>query len=351
MVQSHESNKFKVAPGTFYLKENEGKAFIQPAFSVDAVDPEAVTKILEQSFSLKEWEAVFEDLSGGVVPGWLQEYMATKEHAPMPATSSEPYLDLDSPRFSTEKLGVLHEVSGLSFDDESVPAEELDSTQINSWLKEFQRRFAKIKDKWGRAFADVEANHIIVVKDLEKLRASTVDLKTELGKPSTPTFFPAGTSVWSSLTGMAGTLSQQSSALLSMTDSVNLLQQNQREIHQSVHEVEEEHETLQRTVSGRLQLLEKCNQVFEQRFNKILPLLLSLKGGQATTSGPQNNEIDVLRAQVQHLSTTVESLQALLWDSNSKPMITTSGSVEASLIDIQGQLKNLQQRVVGGGCR
>jgi hypothetical protein len=72
-VQSHEVKKFALAKDAFYLKENEGRAFMKPCFVVSELTSRLVEVLLSQSLPLKEWEATFDALNQGILPDWLKE--------------------------------------------------------------------------------------------------------------------------------------------------------------------------------------------------------------------------------------------------------------------------------------
>lgn len=71
MVLSHESNKFYPESDAFYLKESDSKAFMQPVLVKEDLMAEMIEAILQRSFTLKEWQALFEEMANEVYPDWL----------------------------------------------------------------------------------------------------------------------------------------------------------------------------------------------------------------------------------------------------------------------------------------
>jgi hypothetical protein len=264
-------------------------------------------------------------------------------------------LELESPRVAMESLGIFQDAPMLSFEDdmdEAGDADDLSPKRMSLWIKEFQRRFASIKSKWGKTFSDVEASHIVVVKDLQKLQHAASEVITALGKPTVNGVFPQGTSVWRGLSSVADSLSDQTITISAVSDSVEVLQKAHSDLHQTFIESGEEHESSQCTVTKRLHFLERCSQTFEQRFSKILPMLIGLKNGGHPSQ--TNNELVAVQNQLQELAAKVETLQNMLWNAELPtrvPLQGAAGTMEEPLLDIRGQLKTLQQRVVGGGVQ
>lgn len=292
-VQSHEVKKFALAKDAFYLKENEGRAFMKPCYTVSELTPRLVEVLLSQSLPLKEWEGTFDALNQGILPDWLKEAEGVNVWVTTSMQESRNHekigesLELESPRVAMESLGIFQDAPMLSFEDdmdEAGDADDLSPKRMSLWIKEFQRRFASIKSKWGKTFSDVEASHIVVVKDLQKLQHAASEVITALGKPTVNGVFPQGTSVWRGLSSVADSLSDQTITISAVSDSVEVLQKAHSDLHQTFIESGEEHESSQRTVTERLHFLERCSQTFEQRFSKILPMLISFKKRRALFS-------------------------------------------------------------------
>jgi len=341
VVQAHETNKFQPEPDSFYLKENDSRAFIQPVLVKQGLTLTAVEAILKRSFTLKEWQAILDDLGNDEFPDWLRESLQVDT-----VNAEETGLtDLACPRLVVETSDVLITVPTLSFEGESVDSEGLDPDKAAVWIKEFQRRFARLKPKWRRAFTDVEANHVLLVKDLQTLHTTVASLTTQVGSVPMGEFVGFGSTLWSALGNMARTLKDHSSTLASTAMSL-------QDIRQNSIEMVEEQEADKARAEGRFVTIKKCLQVFESRFSKILPILRSVS--MPSTSSKESSikaDYEVLQKQVAKLTTTVESLQSILWNSGSLPPSTPNQNGEKLLLEIQAQLKQLQHQVVGGGVR
>jgi hypothetical protein len=327
-VQAHGTHKFPVDKDSFYVKENDAKAFMKPVFSAPGIPIGAVEAILQQTLTLKEWEMFFDDLGQGIFPEWLQPHMSALEVVP----EGEIF-----------EGNLLHSVPSLSFEEDSTNSKDTEGEQ-GVWIKEFKRRFTSIKLKWGKAFTDIEANHLLVVKDLQA--SSATILASQLGTMQPNETMAQGSTVWSALTGLARSMAEHSSSLVVATESV-------QDLKQQIMELAEAQESGQAQSASRLQMLERCAQVFESRFNKILPIVLAVKNQAGSTATKPNNEIEVLREQVRHLTATVDSLKSALWDSDSLPgpAVPARTNDTSTLHDIQAQIKALQLQVVGGGVR
>lgn len=53
-VQPHNSKEFTPETRMFYIKENESKAFIQPAFSTEGLPPTVISTIQQFTMMVKE---------------------------------------------------------------------------------------------------------------------------------------------------------------------------------------------------------------------------------------------------------------------------------------------------------
>jgi hypothetical protein len=266
-------------------------------------------------------------------------------------SSGEFSLDLVSPQASAEVMGIFGVVPQLSFDEdiEALPdGDDLPKGQVSAILREFQNRFIKLKQKWSQSFADVEASHLLVVKDLQKLRGMARSIKATVGKPT-----QQGLTLWENLQDLSTSLSERLTVIHGdhncVSQAVNRLQTVLDGVQQSLLEYNEEQELLHKTVDGRLQQAERCLQVFEQRFTKILPMLMSIRSGGKTSA---NNELEVIQNQVRELAQKVETMQELVWDKGvSAPPLNSDLHLSEVVRDLRSQVALLQQRVVGGGVQ
>jgi hypothetical protein len=61
-AQAHEAAKHPLPESSFYLKENEIRAFIKPEFPFPSglLRTDSQAEFLNKSMTLKEWKAIFE---------------------------------------------------------------------------------------------------------------------------------------------------------------------------------------------------------------------------------------------------------------------------------------------------
>jgi len=97
-------------------------------------------------------------------------------------------------------------------------------------IQEFKRRFTSLKSNWGQAFMDIKANHLLVVKDLKVLHSSATTLASQLGSLTTSDQLGQGSTVWSALSNFARTATDHSTALLSVSESNQAMQQDIAEL-------------------------------------------------------------------------------------------------------------------------
>jgi hypothetical protein len=276
VVQAHTSHKFSVDRTAFYVKESDSKAFIKPTFPGAGLDDVVVEAILQKT--IKECELFFGDLEQRKIPDWLKPLWSIKtEHG------FEGVEVLTSLRLTVTTDRLLHPVPTLLYEDESVASGE---TEIENakLIKEYWRRFSSIKSKWSRAFCDMEANHLLVVKDLQVLQSSATSFASQLGTISPTENFTPGATIWSVLSGFAKTTAAHGAALVVASEST-------QDLRQLLTELAESHEAAQAQITSKLQLLERLSHVFESRFNKILPLILSLKGQPPTVSNKPGDDL------------------------------------------------------------
>jgi hypothetical protein len=314
---------------------------MQPIFVKEGLMTEMIEVILQCSHTLKEWQSLFEDLANKVYPDWLAHLKGESSSA-----AATPDMDLSSPRLVVGTTNVLYSVPTLSFGDDSVGSDPLDLEQMSSWIRELKARFSGLKPKWSQAFTEVETNHVLLVKDLQTLHSTVSALTTQVGSLPTGDFVGFGSTLWSALGNMAWTMTDHTTTLASTVSAI-------QDLRQASIEAAEEHENEKLQEQGRLQSIEKCLQVFESHFSKILPILRAAKvsvQGSASNSVPRT-DYEVLQKQVAQLTTTVESMQTVLWDSGCSSPAVSPQAGDPVILEIQSQLKQLQHQVVGGGVR
>ncbi len=174
----------------------------------------------------------------------------------MDELSSAPLLDSDSPRVVSDRLGIFTTLPSLSFDDDIVKDLDLLAQQDSAptqklalLLKDNCQHFLQLKERWSQTFAEVEASHILVVKDLQKLKHSTVFLRNLLGKPDLIEG-EEKPSVWTGLRHISDTVGAKLQVISGMQATsasiVEAVKQEQNELKQSLAELGEETETFQK---------------------------------------------------------------------------------------------------------
>jgi hypothetical protein len=132
-----------------------------------------------------------------------------------------------------------------------------------------------------------------------------------------------------------------------------------RSVQDSAGAEEEIQEFTDTALEERIQHLEACAQEFEKSFSRMLPILLNARAAPSHRSTEQvpPDVTEKLASQLQELTSKVDLLQQILWEgsaiasSSSTSLSSSSTNADQLLRDMQGQLKVLQQRVVGAGVQ
>jgi hypothetical protein len=139
---SAHARKFDVNPKAFYLKDNESRAFTQPAWTLGTLPDDQIQDLLASKQTFKEFSALVE-----VSPEELVDSIK-------PSSSFE----LDSPRFASDNARVFAIILQLSFETEedtfnqSGPGAILQDAQIFHLLSEYHEHFVNLKTKWTQTF-------------------------------------------------------------------------------------------------------------------------------------------------------------------------------------------------------
>jgi hypothetical protein len=366
-----------------YLKENEIRAWCEPRFEASFLTPEQLHNLLGIRLSKEEWTELFDLLLAGIAPGWLLQLPDSKvwlNFAPqtsptsvLPTNVVEPSTDpfepttqgsstptneveILSPRFS-ESAVFLNGFPSLSFDENSqeddVPYSTLTMEQIGDILLKFTKRFTSLKAKWTSAFSDVEANYLVVVKDLTDLQRFTNTVASSVGQPD-PSH--SHRNIWDHLKTLHTKAVEQFQTVMQSvnesTASVNAIAQDQTLLQSSVAAVEEVVTNTSASLQQRIHRVETTLQTFDSRFARLLPVLKHLQASKQPTPASPVPVATVLN-QIQDLQFQVQKLQDTLWTQSlaSTPPTSTTNDVDATLLDLKAQLKLLQVRIVGDGVQ
>ncbi len=99
------------------------------------------------------------------------------------------------------------------------------------------KRFGSLKVKWAGAFQEVEANYLLLVKEVSFINFTMIDLKQNIGTPERSGPSPPA-SVWDKLTQLSNitstSLSKLSQGLQAMNNRVQTLVPKQRQLQNHI---------------------------------------------------------------------------------------------------------------------
>jgi len=367
---SHVKVPFEFPPKSLYVKENEIRAWCEPRFDESLLAPEQLHHLLSLKLPKENWIALFESLELGVAPDWLLQSdpklwtsfapktsptsvlpddvprrsafqtESTSDQVPSALQSNE--IEIVSPRFADSAV-FINGFPTLSFDDNSQEDDAFYSSltmdQIGDILQKFTKRFTSLKAKWTSAFSDVEANYLVVVKDLSDLHRFTNTVASSVGQPDPVTTSPSPT-LWDQVKLLHDLAVDQFQAMSQTIDdstaSVTTLVQDHSLLQASVAAVEDKVTNTSASFQHRLHQLELTTQSFETRFARLLPVLKQLQVSRPATLTNAPVDASVLN-QITELQHQVRKLQDALWTQNLHPTQTPAAStdIEATLRDLK----------------
>jgi hypothetical protein len=332
--------------------------------------PEQLHHLLSLKLPKENWIALFESLALGVAPDWLLQSdpklwtsfapktsptsvlpdvvprrsafqtESTSDQVPSALQSNE--IEIVSPRFADSAV-FINGFPTLSFDDNSQEDDAFYSSltmdQIGDILQKFTKRFTSLKAKWTSAFSDVEANYLVVVKDLSDLHRFTNTVASSVGQPDPVTTSPSPT-LWDQVKLLHDLAVDQFQAMSQTIDdstaSVTTLVQDHSLLQASVAAVEDKVTNTSASFQHRLHQLELTTQSFETRFARLLPVLKQLQVSRPATLTNAPVDASVLN-QITELQHQVRKLQDALWTQNLHPTQTPAAStdIEATLRDLK----------------
>jgi len=213
-----------------------------------------------------------------------------------------------------------------------------------------------LKAKWNSAFSDVEANYLVVVKDLTDLQQFANNVASSVSHPDS-TQTSAGRSLWDQVKILHSTAVEQfqsrSQSVEASTANVSAVSQGYTLLHTSVTVVEH---TISSTATALQQCLlqvETTLQSFDTRFARLLPISKQLQTARPATASTSTAPDPAILNQIQDLQLQVWKLQDTLWTQSLQPTPTPSSpsTTKATLLDMQAQLKLLQVRIVSDGIQ
>lgn len=328
-----------------------------PAFEADSLTDDQVQEVLQRSMSIVEWEDLFSKINVGIFPTWLLDdddkenlvWDTSKQRQPL---SIGRHLEdqVRSPISSKDRAGLVLTVPMLSFEEGEDMFKEDDVGPVtldvfSSSMKLIHSRFGSLKDKWAKAFQEVESNYIIMAKDLSTLDDTVRDMTNSVGSPSSLGGV-APHSVW------AGLLHVYNTAQNSHAELMQLVQSTRAKMNGVVVELQHVSNTLgsQPTaldydaVDDRLGSVENKVIDHDRRFSQVLQFCRRVQQGhlpQTRQVGHSQLEVEDLKKQISDLQHEVIALKDVASPTQA------SRSLDEQLRDISGQVKLLQQRIMG----
>jgi hypothetical protein len=369
MVVAH-LKKFEPAKDSFFLKENETRAFIKPEFKCNSLSDDDIGAILGAKLTVKEFTTLFEELQEGRRPDWMPIVLMPTEQ-PKDDVFGALHMDVDdlvSPKFATKDSGIFPLVPKLSFEsdngEESAFESPLSPEEVTKLLKEYHKRFANLKSKWTQTFLKVEASYALVVKDLSLLHKMSSMLKTTVGVSEFSP--PQDNSLVSSMCllteDLKGVVIAQSEAQ-TMVANVMKSQQDSRQmmveaIEENESHVQEATKTFQ-SLQDQFSTMSTTMKEYERHFEIIFPILRDCKRNAASQPSNSSGDMQALQAQ---LDMVLQKVTKLEQDSRANigatnpttihgPPAMSSSGLKASILDLKHQVKVLQHRIVGGGVK
>jgi hypothetical protein len=169
-ILSHGSRKAKVVVESFYVLENEHKLYNEPKLAAGLLTEKQQEHLGAKAFTRDQWVDLFTAIELGNLPDWLI-VPALTDPVSVDTTNmlnnEKELLDLESPKRAAEKTGMFTVFPSLSYED-------YDSSEDEE------------KQKWASVFQDIEANHLMVATDLDKLLLTSTALSAMLGSPPDP---------------------------------------------------------------------------------------------------------------------------------------------------------------------
>jgi hypothetical protein len=374
-IASH-NRKFEIDSASFYLKENETRAFVNPSFKAPGLDPSIVQDLLGRKHTLKELGAFFEALlapSQRVDPEPVKIGLEVPVGSDLtPALTIQPSFELESPKFATGNAGIFTTVPQLSYDvdseNEDEALEEMPDgvpPQVIETLKDFQQRFVSLKTKWTQTFLEVDSSHSYLLKDIQQLHRHFLGLKQRFSKLEDTLILQTNQSS-SQIDRLMIKLDKDQAQTDVISADVAAVNQTLKNLQVSLEGHREEWdfqlhglESSVTDITTKFESMDRSIKEFEKRFTIIFPILKNIRSPPSQQDYSQ--QISKCQEQIYELSTKLQTLDQQAWQqftnvaspvSVTQTANTSSTSImEAELRDLKAQMKVLQHRIVGGGVK
>ncbi len=287
-IGAHGSKKFNADKSVFYVRESPARALCDSRFVLKSwsnlLSMSQALSLINQGMTMQEWSGSFELMNSGVIPSWLEDEKEndpsynTEQPVGLESLSSEHVKNqASSPMSAAERAGIVLRVPMLSFDDDD-PSGSADSegdfvssSTFRQAISVLHDRFRNLKGKWANAFQEVEANYLVLVKDINKLTERTSVMSHQLGQTTSS----ASVTVWDSLRQVthstASSINQVRQNVSSVHTQVNTMLQEQRELR---HELQAMPTALDfDSVDERLMIVEDKTLDHNRRFGQVLQFL------------------------------------------------------------------------------
>jgi hypothetical protein len=377
----HTTKKFSPAPHFGYLQETEARAWCAPSFDLRSLSSAQLLRLHGVQFTPAEWDDLFINLLANKIPKWLSFENSTPSESQttlltdlQPSTTEE----LLSPLAHRQSGGLLALVPSLSFDDsvdtsfaDEWPA-EADMQFLTASLHKCYQHFSSLKQKWKRAFTEVETSYGMVVQVIQHVHHVTTRLRHDLGSPAVLDGYP-DLSAWDGISSLHGQVSSLSATLGDQSTQLLQLDNKHSTLVHSITEVEQVNEDLQTNLMQKISVMESDLQALQLRVFKLIPFLQQLKRGgthsssniasqstantshhsppNATLSSSFSAPLEVLRC-VQELESQVAELLSTQDASAGTNLGPSSNSALFTQVqELSAQMKQLQLRVVGRGVQ
>lgn len=349
-VARHAHAKVKLVPHYGYIKFNDEMALLSPVLDTSTLSAAQLVGIKSKQFSVPEWERVLADIQNAEYPEWLTGFEAVKPEPTKPNSPNKP--EIFSPRLIGDSGGIFSMAPSLSFDSDSglsVGSNEDgapgNNVQIVKTLKDYGLRFKKIKAAWTKPFMDIEANMLVLLKDLKVIQDSVGPAQVIHGK--------SFDSVWSALRGLSSSVEQLESNQDSLLDHLEV----------QISDAISQHNTVQNTserVESMAARLEDCDAIlttFDRRFRTIKPVFdrvrqLLAVGGESLVGRAKS--VETPGVNVEKLAEKVQRLEKLLaerdWAAAEEDPDRLC-MVESMLRDQAARLDQIANRVTGVGVK
>jgi len=367
------AKKFEPDAFTFYLKENEHRAFFKPSFSAPGLSEATIDMILSIKRTVQETVSILEECrrEGAELTPELPREETNKDSINLQVDSEilvlseQGSFELESPKFTTAEAGIFSSTPHLSFDEEDEGENNIfnqladsHSIALVNLLRDFHDRFSYLKTKWTHTFVEVDASHAIMISDLKTVNDRISSIKHKL-KMLSDSYASSEAHTTLQLNQIFSDWHKITELSMTTMNNVQLVRQEHTSLAEAVTTTNEERDlqlqTLNSAIAGfdtRMSAMDRCLKEFEKRFTIIFPIIRGFKQRQP---GEDTGTSDRLKQQLQDLAEKVEALDHMAWQQiNSVPSPTSVTQPilhESELQDIRHQIKVLQHRIVGGGVK